>query len=253
MLRLLSPFFIGRKERGLDRKPNFFDQIVCCTHDSVAEGSIEMISEINRAIRDFIIDAFANDASPFVLSGDCLSAIGCFAGVQASGIDASLIWLDAHGDFHTPESTTSGHLGGMPLAMIAGRGDLSLLRQCGLLPLPPSKIFHVGARDLDPGESDSFYSSGIGFYSDISEMKKSVATDSSFWLHFDTDYINPVDAPAMRYPAPGGASTASIKSDLMSLCCSRKIIGISVSAWAPHLDAKDETAGTCWDIFSDLI
>ena len=60
--------------------------------------------------------------APVVISGDCMVAIGVLAGLQARGIDPTLLWFDAHGDFHTWETTASGFLGGMPLAMVSGRG-----------------------------------------------------------------------------------------------------------------------------------
>ncbi len=105
-----------------------------------------------------------------VLSGDCICSIGCIAGLERCGIRPQLLWFDAHGDFHTPETTISGHLGGMPLAMITGRGDLSLLEAVELTPLVDAHVYHIGATDLEPGENEALQSSGICRVSRVTEI-----------------------------------------------------------------------------------
>jgi arginase len=189
---------------------------------------------------------------PVILSGDCLSAIGGLAGLQKCNIQPYLIWFDAHGDFHTPSTTSSGHLGGMPLAMITGRGDASLLKSVKMTSLPDSKVYLVGGRELDHGEKEALENSEIVMCNRITEILNILPTDANFWIHFDTDYINPIDAPAQRYPVSGGISAQQVKSDLEVLTACVKIVGLSVSAWAPSLDVNAQTAITCWNAISSL-
>ncbi|HSR15845.1 MAG TPA: arginase family protein, partial [Gemmatimonadales bacterium] len=92
---------------------------------------------------------------PLVYAGDCMAAIGMLAGLQRRGIDPALLWFDAHGDFHTWETTRSGFLGGMPLAMLTGRGEQTVVAGAGLRPLPDERVVLVDARDLDPGEEEA--------------------------------------------------------------------------------------------------
>ena len=99
-----------------------------------------------------LAERVAHVRDPVVLSGDCVTALAVLAGVQRSGIDAALVWFDAHGDFHTEQTTSSGYLGGLPLAKAVGRGDLSLPDALRLTPLAEDRVLLVDARDLDPPE-----------------------------------------------------------------------------------------------------
>jgi arginase len=253
MRKCLSPFFIGRDEPGLDRGTGPFDIKLPLTLVGIEPGSKNAINSINCAIRDFIAETVVLGEKPMVLSGDCLSAIGCLAGLQKCDIYPYFIWFDAHGDFHTPETTISGHLGGMPLAMITGRGDQSLLSAVDLKPLPDRKVYFVGGRDLEVGEKEALEESKINKCERITEILSELPKESYFWVHFDMDYIIPIDAPAMRYPAEGGVSAQIIKSDLNTLASCINILGLSVSAWAPHLDVNAQTAIVCWDVISTLV
>src|SRR5438270_3401424 len=97
-----------------------------------------------------LADTVAQCLQPLVLSGDCITALAVLAGVQRSGIDAALVWFDAHRDFHTEQTTASGYLGGLPLAKAVGRGDLSMPQGLGLTPLAEGRELIVDARELDP-------------------------------------------------------------------------------------------------------
>ena len=248
MRKCLSPFFIGREEPGLNSGTGIFDLELPRTLIACEPGSINAINNVNCAIRDFVAESVLIGEKPFVLSGDCLSAIGCLAGIQKCKMQPHLLWFDAHGDFHTPETTISGHLGGMPLAMIKGRGDLSLLKGANMTPLPDRLVYFIGGRDLEPGEKEAIYESQICKCDRIVDILDDLPKQGPFWVHFDTDYINPIDAPAMRYPAVGGPSAQLIKSDLKALAGCINILGLSVSAWAPHLDVDARTARTCWNV-----
>jgi len=252
MRKCLAPFFIGHEEPGLHRGIPTFDVVLSqnlVEHDS---GSKTAINRINRAIRDFVAETVVTGEKPLVLCGDCLSAIGCLAGLKKCGIQPYLMWFDAHGDFHTFETTISTHLGGMPLAMITGRGDNCLLSAVGLAPLPDEKVYYIGGRNLEPREKEALEASGIRRVERVTEILEFLHPLSPLWVHFDTDYINPNDAPAMRYPALGGISAQEAKSDLNALSKKANILGLSISSWAPSLDVEARTATTCWDTISDL-
>jgi arginase len=252
MRKCLAPFFIGRLEPGLEAGIPPFDVILPQDLAGAEPGSPTAINRINCAIRDFVAETVARREMPLVLSGDCLSAIGCLAGLQRTQIPPFLVWFDAHGDFHTPSTTQSGHLGGMPLAMITGRGDLSLLAATGMMPLPDQNVLLVGGRDLEPEEKAALGDSRIHQSRRIGDVLDILPRELGIWIHFDTDYLDPTDAPAMRYPAPGGIPASSVQSDLALLASRPNIIGVSISAWAPHLDSNTNTATTCWNVLSGL-
>ena len=82
------------------------------------------------------------------------------AGLQAAGLSPVLVWLDGHGDFNIPETSPSGFLGGMPLAMMVGRGDPAFGRSVGLTPISEQDVWLVGARDIDPPEQETYRTPG---------------------------------------------------------------------------------------------
>src|SRR5262249_33702198 len=103
----------------------------------------------------------AASVQPRVQAGDCVATLGVAAGLQRRGGDLHLGWLGAHGDFNAWETTPSGFLGGMPLAMLAGLGEQTIVQAVGLRPLAASRILLVGARDLDPGERVNLSRAGV--------------------------------------------------------------------------------------------
>src|SRR5262245_372124 len=127
MRRCLAPLFVGRVEADLDRSNAAFDTMLATSMVKAEMSTVEAIAAVNPAVADFVGDTRDRTEPPVIVSGDCLTVIGCLGGLGAEISTARLIWFDAHGDFHTYETTQSGHMGGMPLAMIAGRGEQSLL------------------------------------------------------------------------------------------------------------------------------
>lgn len=253
MRKCLSPFFIGQQEPGLDNSMNNFDVFLPqALPDTIEVGSISAINFINHALSAFVTETVAAGERPLTLSGDCLSAIGCLAGLANCGIQPYLLWIDAHGDFHTNETTISGHLGGMPLAMISGRGDLSLLNGVELSPLSDEQIYYVGGSDLEIGEREALESSGIRRAETIEGIFYALPTHVPLWVHFDTDYISANDVPAIRYPVPNGVSLRLTKEGLDAISTKSNIAGLSISAWAPHLDVSGKTVASCWDAISSL-
>lgn len=246
MRKCLAPFFLGRPEAGLDRQTGNFDLVLSSDLVGESPGSIEAVVRINRAVRDVVAEHVARSLKLLVLCGDCLSAIGCLAGLEKCGLRPHLLWFDAHGDFHTHETTLSGHLGGMPLAMITGRGDLSLLSEVGLSMVSDKSVCLIGARDLERGERELLAASSILQTRRLGDALERIPRQEPVWIHFDTDYINQTEAPAMRYPAIGGPTALEVRSEFNVLARECAIVGMSMSAWAPHLDKEEHTAATCW-------
>jgi arginase len=92
-----------------------------------------------------VADAVAGTARPLLLSGDCPAGLGVAAGLQRRHREIAVVWLDAHGDFNTPAITISGYLGGMPLAMLAGRVPGLFAGPLGLRPVPEHNVVLAGA------------------------------------------------------------------------------------------------------------
>lgn len=206
-----------------------------------SEMTVRM-SAIHRSLAGEVAAALAAGERPVAISGDCCATLGVMAGLQQAGLSPTLIWFDAHGDFNTLETTPSGFLGGMPLAMAVGLGDQSLVEGAGMRPWPESKVVLTDARDLDPGERENVARSRIVHLADIDLLLDPAhLPDGPLYVHFDADVIDPAEAPAMNYPAPGGPSSEQVRGVLRTLAATDRVVAVSVSLWEPSLDADGLT------------
>jgi arginase len=158
---------------------------------------------------------------PLVLGGDHSIAVGTVSGIaafcQRQGKKLGLLWIDAHGDINTPESSPSGNIHGMPLAALLGFGVEELTEIGGAAPrLEARNVALVGIRSLDSGEKSRLKETGVQVHtmSDIDRhgadrvMKKALArvTDGTDYVHvsFDLDAVDPTVAPGVGTPVKGG-------------------------------------------------
>jgi arginase len=159
----------------------------------------------------------ASDEPVVVASGDCTTSLATAAGLQRRGIAPGVIWLDAHGDFHTPHTTRSGYFGGMALAMLVGRAGASLARSIGLHAIAEGACVLAGARDLEPAERDALDASAVRRVRDITELTSIALPPSPWYVHVDVDVIDPSELPPLRFPAPGGPSANAVADTLRAL------------------------------------
>ncbi len=173
-----------------------------------------------------------------VLSGDCTTSLGVLAGLQRAGHDPAVVWLDAHADFHTEATTTSGYLGGMPLALAVGVGEPTLPRLLGLRPVPAATL--VGVRDVDPPEEVLLAASTVRRrpVDDLGPLP-----DGPLYLHVDLDVCDPVEAPDLLYPVPGGPPLATVLRALRQVVATGRVAAVGLGlTWRPadrHADRHD--------------
>jgi|LauGreDrversion4_2_1035121.scaffolds.fasta_scaffold05075_6 arginase len=183
-------------------------------------------SQIVAACRDLereVHTALSADHIPIVLGGDHSIAIGTIAGVsryfREREQSIGLIWIDAHADCNTPDSSPSGNIHGMPLSIALGHGHPDLVAIGGQGPkVRPENVALIGIRTLDGAEKDILRRSGIRYFTmrEIDErgmhavMKDAVAAasrgTSAIHLSFDIDGIDPASAPGVSTPVTGGLS-----------------------------------------------
>jgi arginase len=189
-------------------------------------------------VHQAVADAVAQVKRPLVLSGDCPVALGVVAGLQRRLPDLAVVWLDAHGDFNTPSITTSGYLGGMPLAMLTGREPDLFAEPLGLRAIPESSMILAGARDLDPAERAALTAS---------EVRRVPADPAALiaaleglrgrpvYLHLDVDVIDSTELADLRFPSGPGPSLAQVADCLAAVCSNAEVAAASVAcAWLPH-------------------
>jgi arginase len=173
--------------------------------------------------------------------------------LQRAGIEYSLIWLDAHGDFNTWETTPSGFLGGMPLAMLVGRGEQTMLEAVGIGKLAEERVLLMDARDLDPAEKVALAESNVLRLPSVGDLIEHPLLDMPIHVHFDTDIIDSAEAPAMNYPAPDGPSAEELQEAFRYLARTGKVRAISMSTWNPGLDHDGRTREVCMRLLQTLL
>jgi arginase len=189
---------------------------------------------------------------PVGLLANCSAIMGMLGGLQHSGPTAAplrvgLVFIDAHGDFNTPETTLSGMLGGMPVAISAGRGLTRLRLKSGLDPaLPERQIVLAGARDLDPLEKDLLDHSAVERLS-VEEIKKgSAAVDGQMkrlssladiiYVHVDMDVLDPPEVAGHPLTVPGGPTSLELAAALTAMFRYEKAAAFGVAS-TPSGDA----------------
>ncbi|MEA2009637.1 MAG: arginase family protein [Actinomycetota bacterium] len=226
------PFFIGEPMPGFDvpEPHTTLDPELPAGHPT----------ERMAVLYDQLAGLVAGSPDPVVYAGDCLSIMGVTGGLQRQGIDPSVLFFDAHGDFHTWETTPSGFLGGMPLAMLTGRGEQTIVDGVGMTPIEDSRVWLVDGRDLDPGEDEAVATSGIHHVT-IAEMAAD-PPPGDLYVHIDVDVVDPVDMPGVNYPAPGGPSADAVAAAVKALHGTGRVVALSFSSWNPALPGADVAA-----------
>ena len=199
---------------------------------------------IVRLYEQVVARVAASDAPVVVASGDCTTSLAIVAGLQQRGVTPSVIWLDAHGDFHTPHTTRSGYFGGMALAMLVGRAGASLAESIGLRAIAEHACVLAGARDLDPAERDPFDASAVRRIDDVAALAHTELPPPPWYVHLDIDVIDPAELPPLRFPAPGGPSASTVATALRALASRGTIaaLGLACTLTAKAFEQPDALA-----------
>ena len=213
----------------------------------------QRMSALHRPLADFVRQSILKGKRPVSIAGDCCAAIGVLAGLQRAGLDPVLIWFDAHGDFNTWETTPSGFLGGMPLAMLVGRGEQSMIKALEVNPLAEGRVILTDARDLDPAEKRLVEEAAVVHLTNAGVLLDFALPEGPLWVHIDTDIVDPAQAPAMNYPSPGGPSAENLRIIMRHLSRTEKIAAVSVSTWNPQMDKDGRSRRVCMDLLNELI
>ena len=169
---------------------------------------------------------------PVVMSGDCTTALGTMSGLQWAGIEAGIVWFDAHGDVQTLETTTSGYLGGLPLRLLVGYRPELIAARLGLRAVPERQVTLVGARDLDPPEVSYLAGARIR-RCEVGEVDAALP-GGPLYVHLDLDVVDPAQQPGLRFPAPGGPSPAQVTGALDAVLGTGRVAAIGVACtWYP--------------------
>lgn len=198
-------------------------------------------------------EAVGRGEIPIFIGGDHSAAIGTIGGVS-HGREIGLLWIDAHGDFNTPETSTSHNVHGMALASLLGRGaeELVNIGRPGIK-VAPEHVVLVGVRDLDQAEREMLKKSGCTVYTmrEIDEigihavMRQALAKfDYLARIHvsLDLDVMDPLEAPGVGTPSPGGLTYREGQLIMEMIADTGKLHSIDVMEINPILDIQNRTA-----------
>ncbi|MBL8102126.1 MAG: arginase [Anaerolineales bacterium] len=216
---------------------------------------IDCIIPMSRRVAGAVATSVQAGRFPLVVGGDHSLSIGSVRGA-ARDKKLGVIWIDAHADFNTAETTPSGNIHGMSLAILAGLGDKSLV-QLWDEPTPvidPKKIAIIGARDLDAGEKVNLQNAGamvmsmeqIDRYGMVAVVEKAIEHVSrdvdGIYLSLDLDALDPRHAPGVGTPVPAGLTQREAHLACEMIAETGKLIGMDLVEVNPILDVQNQTA-----------
>lgn len=271
---LLVPYDSGHREWRMGRGPSFLlrhgagSAIRALGHEVDAEyiepsgfhaanppTSTEIVTAFSlyREVALRVRAARENGALPIILGGNCGVTLGAVAG---NGNELGVLWLDAHGDFNTPETTRSGFLDGMALAVLTGRCWRELAASVpGFRPVPDRNVVLVGVRDLDRAEDVLLAESEIAVVRAPAIRTAGVAAALGpkidalrgrvrrLHVHLDADVLDPSVARANTFAAPDGLTIPEL-AEVVRLAAERfEIVSAAVTAYDPAIDATASVPG----------
>ncbi len=236
--------------------------------DGAAEvfGRNETIGWTRRLIR--VAEEAMARGLPVFLGGDHSLSLGTVAGVASfaarKGRPQFVLWLDAHSDFHTPQTTSSGHLHGTPLGYVTGRPGFDGFPKV-VNPVPQENICILGLRSVDAAERAALEGSVIRYHDmrEIDErgiarplsafLERVAAAGGMLHLSLDVDFLDPMVAPAVGTTVPGGATVREGHLVMEMVCDSGLLTSLDLVELNPFLDERGRTAQLMVDLAASAL
>jgi len=220
---------------------------------------INEIARVCRSLYDVALRSHEADALPLVLGGDHSLAAGSVAASadyvrRVTSYPLGLIWVDAHGDMNTPQTTNTGNVHGMPLAALLGQ-EPNELASIGSSPsVSPAQTVLVGIRNLDEQEKGKIRASGVHVFTmkdidregiaTIAERALALASKGTGGIHvsFDLDACDPMYAPGVGTPVRGGLDYREAHMVMELVADSQRLVALDLVEVNPTLDIRNTTA-----------
>jgi arginase len=277
------PLDLGGGRRGVDMGPSAFriaglhNQIASLGYAVVDKGDLptpipetkkpenakkryaKEIGKVCQRLYDVVLKSLEDGAVPLVLGGDHSLAAGSVA-ASATWVKKTqdkplgLLWVDAHGDMNTPDTTGSGNVHGMPLAALLGHEPAELASIGGSPSVLPQHTVLVGIRNLDDQEKQQIREAGVHVFTmkdidrdgiaKVAERALALATEGTGGVHvsFDLDVCDPMIAPGVGTPVKGGFDYREAHMIMEMLADSRRIVALDLVEVNPTLDVRNATA-----------
>jgi arginase len=238
------------------------------TVESQAEFRTEVQTqfELYRALAGRVAEARRSGKFPLILSGNCGATLGAIGGAGTRRL--GIVWFDAHGEFNTPETTQSGFLDGMGIAIATGLCWKRLAASIpGFRPIPSSNVMLIGGRDFDEGEQDRLEQSGVIVVDGAtlaatsvqsaleSGIAKLVGQVDKIHLHIDPDALNPQEAPANSYQffTEGGMSVEQLGEAIALIKKNLSITSATIASFEPEYDPHGKTLNVIFNLIKQTV
>jgi arginase len=213
----------------------------------------DQVEVLCRALAEKVKTTIGTGRLPFIVGGDCSMLMGIIEGLRSLELKIGMVYMDAHGDFNTPETTPSGIIGGMDVAIAAGRGPEKLAAMFGHSPLlPEENVVLYGVRDLDPLEAKALAESKVRVYT-----REKIRTQGAektaeevlryleskcrcLYLHADLDVLDESVFSAQGLPVPDGLTKREFQTAFRALARSGNLCAVTLTAF----DAAKDVDGT---------
>lgn len=238
----------------------------------VQQGNAKYLGEITMTCTktaEMVLSALEAGEVPVTIGGDHSMAAGTVSGVsefyRRRGQRVGLIWLDAHSDINTPDTSPSGNVHGMPLAAIMGLGPTELGNIFGFSPkIDPDNCVIVGVRDIDGWEKENIRRAGVEVFTmrDIDERGMRTVMEealriagrgtSGYHISLDMDWIDPEDAPGVGTPVRGGATYREAHLAMEIIADHGRMTSFDIVEVNPVIDEKNRTAELACELASSV-
>ena len=239
---------------GLGRHPG-------AKHLSVVAGYV-------RALEEATYDTASKGAVPVILGGDHALSMGSVSGMARHAAEAKrplfVLWLNAHADFNTPETSPSGNMHGMPVAFFCGQAEFADILPSERPLVDPKRVYQVGIRSVDETERQEINRHGVNVYdmraldemgvaAIVKEILKAVERENGL-LHvsLDVDFLEPDIAPGVGTTVPGGATFREAHLVMEMLCDSGRVSSLDLVELNPFLDDRGKSARVMVELAASL-
>ena len=220
------------------------------------EGLINLkeVLDYSQTLADVVDESVTNKQFPFIIGGDHSLSIGSISGISHHYENLGVIWIDAHGDINSSDTSPSGNIHGMPVGVLLGEGNEQLVNVHKKGPkLKHDNIVFIGARDLDSGEKSYINAHNIKCYtmSDVRKQQLSAVIKEAIdqlshcdaiHLSLDVDSLDPMEIPGTGTKVNGGLFLAELFEALTVLSASNRLVSADLVEVNPLLDKENDTA-----------
>jgi arginase len=277
------PLDLGQSRRGVDMGPSAVrvaglearlealghevqdagnTPVILAEQEQFGDPRAKYLNEITMtcsALADMVLKALSAGETPLTIGGDHSCAAGSVSAVaefyRRRKQKVGLIWMDAHSDINTPDTSPSGNVHGMPLAAIMGLGPSELSNLYGWCPkVPPDNCVIVGVRDIDLVEKENIRRAGVEVYTmrDIDERGMRTVMEEAlriagrgtagYHVSLDMDWVDPEDAPGVGTPVRGGATYREAHLAMEIIADHGRMLSFEVVEVNPVIDEHNRTA-----------